>query len=98
NSSRRPKKSGGDWVKFSKINACPTPQNQTSINSELSYSGSARSFGDASSSEAIQQSPIYTTPYKSPLDGPATISTASLFMANNTAFLTSVESLFVITR
>jgi hypothetical protein len=68
----RPKKSGGDWVEFSKINACPTPRNQTSINSELSYSGSARSFGDASSSEAIQRSLIYTKPCKSPLDGPTT--------------------------
>jgi hypothetical protein len=60
---RRPKKSGGDPVKLCKINACLNLRNQASINSEPSCSGSVRSFGDASSSEAIQPSLIYTTPY-----------------------------------
>jgi hypothetical protein len=82
-STTRPKKSGGDRVKFSKINACLNLRNQASINSEPSCSGSVRSSGDASSSEAIQPSLIYTTLYKPPLAGPTTIFTASLFMANN---------------
>jgi DNA-binding winged helix-turn-helix (wHTH) protein len=77
----RPKKTGGDWVKLCKIRACPNLRNQTSTNSESPCSGSARSFGDASSSEAIHPSLIYTTLYKSPLAGPTTIFTASLFMA-----------------
>jgi hypothetical protein len=72
---RRPKKTGGDQVKSSKIRACPNLRNQTSTNSEWSCLGSARSFGDGSSSEAIQPSLIYTTPYKSPLAGPMTIFT-----------------------
>src|SRR5262249_4289898 len=93
----RPKKTGGDRVRFSKITACPNLRNQTSTNSESSCLGSARSFGDAYSSEAIQPSPIYTSFYKSPLAGPTTIFIASLFMANNTASLTSAGSLFVMT-
>ena len=74
---RRPKKSGGDRGKFSKIGACLNLRNQASINSEPSCSGSVRSFGDAYSSEAIQPSLIYTSLYKSPLAGPTTIYIAS---------------------
>jgi hypothetical protein len=92
------KKPGEGWVKFCKITACPNLRNQTSTNSKSPCSGSARSFGDASSSEAIQPSPIYTTPYKSHLDGPTIIFTASLFMADNTALPISVGSIFVMTR
>jgi hypothetical protein len=94
----RPKKSGGDRVRLCKINAFLNLRNQASINSEPSCSGSVRSSGDDSSSEAIRPSPIYTSLYKPPLAGPTTIFTDSLFMANNMALLTSMGSLSVMTR
>jgi len=55
-----------DPVKLWKIKACLNLQNQSSINSEPFCSGSVRSFGDDSSSEAIQPSLIYTILYKPP--------------------------------
>src|SRR5215813_13042819 len=57
----------------------PIASKGSGANKISTCSGSARSFGDASSSDAIQPSPIYTTYYKSYLDGPTTIFTASLY-------------------
>lgn len=87
----RPKKSGGDRVKFSKINACLNLRNRASINSEPACSKSVRSFGDASSSEPIQPSLIYTSLYKPPLAGPTTIYTASLFLVEQREWLTPAQ-------